>query len=44
MMASHSASVIEANMRSRLMPALFTTTCRSPKVSIACFTALALSS
>ncbi len=43
MIASHSASVIEANMRSRLMPALLTTTCRSPKQSMACFTAFSLS-
>ena len=43
MMASQSASVIDANMRSRLIPALFSTTCRSPKVSMAWRTAFSLS-
>ena len=41
---SNSASVMEANMRSRFTPALFTTTCKSPNDSRACLTALRLSS
>ena len=35
MTASHSASVMFVSMRSRRMPALLTSTCRSPKASTA---------
>ena len=40
MTASHSSSVMFTSMRSRRMPALFTTTSRRPNVSIACLTTL----
>ncbi len=35
MTASHSSSVMFVSIRSRRMPALFTSTCRSPNVSTA---------